>query len=1057
MRRHGDGSSTHEAQRLPNGYWPGSIVRVACEHFVTYDAVEFRPGPYLNMIVGPNGTGKSTVVCAIALGLGWKPSVLGRAKDVASYVKLGHTHGWVEVELQGRDANISIRRVLFRESNSSDWMLNGVAASAREVNHVVSQFNIEVGNLCAFLPQDRVADFAAMTPSRLLQDTQHAAGHAQLTEWHMKLIEYGNARADVDARLAQEQAEHDHLEERNAVLERDVRRYEERIELEKRVAALEVRLSFAKYYEVKEQYDAAHAKRDDAKRVLERVLQQQEPLEVAVERAQEKLDKAQLVVDERRKEADEAHAALRRLTASRENIDTALASLTAQEKQLEAHDAERQASIEQMRHRIAELEAALQAMPEAAPLGPLDTRLRTCKGDHRVACDELREMDAQYAELHTKEQRLNVQLDEARRARDRVTTMRHQRLQIMARADRDTFEAVQWLQAHQGLFERPVHEPVLIVLQITRPEAARAIETCLSWPIQRTFVCETRADYDLFTHELIDKRRWRLNVVELESNNTSYAPPIPPEELPAFGFDAYALDCVDAPPEVLKYLCSASNLHAIPLAFHAGNVKPQDMERRRAIRRYIAGDTIFTTTYSSYGQRLPQTMSRVLKPLRNFAQAGDSAERERTQAQIVSLEDQMNALRASIDRTQVERMSLQQRVDELARVLAEVRDEHTHLREAHHTRERLVARLEAQRASLAKEEHRPSIAAQRRQIHDARHKHALELARVAEKSFKCLESITRANAAADIHGLAMLHVMSDVDACKESLRAHKGRVEEAEHALREILTQFSTVKAQTKELQARAQQRWNDASEEVKAAVQESDEESAASLEAQLERANAQLDVPWGVGPGVMETFRTRKERMAELKRAIDAGRAERHKLTTHIERLENQWLPALESLIAAVNERFSAAFARLGCAGEVRLARDEDHYEKWGIDILVKFRDTERLQLLTGQRQSGGERSLSTILYLLSLTELSRTPFSLVDEINQGMDPRAERAVHDQMVAITCTPEAGQYFLITPKLLPGLQYHELMKVLIINNGDWLPERLSLLEIVQRKRRRLEA
>lgn len=132
---------------------------------------------------------------------------------------------------------------------------------------------------------------------------------------------------------------------------------------------------------------------------------------------------------------------------------------------------------------------------------------------------------------------------------------------------------------------------------------------------------------------------------------------------------------------------------------------------------------------------------------------------------------------------------------------------------------------------------------------------------------------------------------------------------------------------------------------------------------------------------------------------------------------------------------------AGLGCAGEVRLAPDDD-YDRWGIEIWVKFRETERLQLLTGQRQSGGERSLSTILYLLSLTELARSPFSLVDEINQGMDPRAERAVHNQMVERTCRPDAGQYFLITPKLLPGLEYHDLMKVLIVYNGDWLPDTL---------------
>lgn len=93
-----------------------------------------------------------------------------------------------------------------------------------------------------------------------------------------------------------------------------------------------------------------------------------------------------------------------------------------------------------------------------------------------------------------------------------------------------------------------------------------------------------------------------------------------------------------------------------------------------------------------------------------------------------------------------------------------------------------------------------------------------------------------------------------------------------------------------------------------------------------------------------------------------------------------------------------------------------------------------------------------------MSLTEYARAPFSLVDEINQvcvkvygtpfffssfpsqGMDQWYERAVHDQLVKVTCKAESGQYFLITPKLLPGLKYHESMKILCVNNGEWLPE-----------------
>ncbi len=56
----------------------------------------------------------------------------------------------------------------------------------------------------------------------------------------------------------------------------------------------------------------------------------------------------------------------------------------------------------------------------------------------------------------------------------------------------------------------------------------------------------------------------------------------------------------------------------------------------------------------------------------------------------------------------------------------------------------------------------------------------------------------------------------------------------------------------------------------------------------------------------------------------------------------------------------------------------------KYGAQIRVKFRDGEALQALNAQRQSGGERSVSTKLYLMALQEETSCPFRVVDEINQ-------------------------------------------------------------------------
>ena len=82
-----------------------------------------------------------------------------------------------------------------------------------------------------------------------------------------------------------------------------------------------------------------------------------------------------------------------------------------------------------------------------------------------------------------------------------------------------------------------------------------------------------------------------------------------------------------------------------------------------------------------------------------------------------------------------------------------------------------------------------------------------------------------------------------------------------------------------------------------------------------------------------------------------------------------------------------------------------------------------------------------------MSLQALARAPFRVVDEINQGMDPRNERMVHERMVEIACKEHTSQYFLITPKLLTGLRYDKRMKVLCIASGEHMPSNHKKLDV----------
>ena len=64
-----------------------------------------------------------------------------------------------------------------------------------------------------------------------------------------------------------------------------------------------------------------------------------------------------------------------------------------------------------------------------------------------------------------------------------------------------------------------------------------------------------------------------------------------------------------------------------------------------------------------------------------------------------------------------------------------------------------------------------------------------------------------------------------------------------------------------------------------------------------------------------------------------------------------------------------------------------------------VRFKEEQELRSLDKHTQSGGEKSVSTMLYLVSLQELTDFPFRVVDEINQGMDARNERKMFEQIV----------------------------------------------------------
>ncbi|KAI4468807.1 structural maintenance of chromosomes protein 5 [Holotrichia oblita] len=263
---------------------PGVILKISVTNFVTYTYAEMYPGPHLNMIVGPNGTGKSTMVAAIILGLGGNPKTVGRGTKVSNMLNITARQHVIDIVLKGNNTSNS-NTVITREFDVNDrsiWRLNGSKVSQKDMLDNIALYNIQVDNLCQFLPQDRVQDFAKMNKQELLKQTKKALCRDDLIQKQENLISRRNQHKNALETVGKRTKKLQEAKDANSRLEGKVTNFNKRKKFLLMIKNIDRKIAWRNYEDINERRENIKADKAQATQILNAHKTTAQPIETDI-------------------------------------------------------------------------------------------------------------------------------------------------------------------------------------------------------------------------------------------------------------------------------------------------------------------------------------------------------------------------------------------------------------------------------------------------------------------------------------------------------------------------------------------------------------------------------------------------------------------------------------------------------------------------------------------------------------------------------------------------------------------------------------------------------
>ncbi|OIR58287.1 MAG: structural maintenance of chromosomes protein 5 [Amphiamblys sp. WSBS2006] len=1013
----------------------GSIIRMKLKNFMTYKNAVIEFGPNMNMIIGPNGCGKSAVVCALTLCLAGTTAIIGRGKELGAFIKNGTECAEIEITLksnQSKKKSVAIERKLFRGRNHhSEYKIAGTKATAADVALAAKEHNIHLNNLCQLLPQEKVADFARLSPHECLLETEKAI-LPDLFEKHTKLIQLDTEMKQVRKSQADDKRQMDEIQKDIERNQGQISRLKEYQASERRFHHLQTKRPFVRYAEAQEAQKNTLDKIAVLSKHLEELARPFQALKDGIADKKQTFSKIEREIKKERKAVSESEGELRTHAALLEKQEQHCELVRDKILAVSEKKASLRESIKKLEWEIRELDEYLKKPPKQ-PIDFYDVMHIDHTRKLAAKTEGVSAIEKEQKEIEEAGKRNSARTNELKQQLSLTDDHRKKKEDILEKIDQNTYRAYMWLKENTGLFSKKVYGPGCMVLGVKDQFYADVTESLLSRNMLLAFFCFTEKDYQTLLHHTADKHKWIVNVV-LCTNPIDRKTPerMPRDELGRLGFECFADEMLVGPDEVIGAVCEANKIDLVPLSRETGShAIVRSAEKNPSIKRFCVGNVLYDIKRNK-ATELAATRTIQSKKSRFMGLATNREELEIRAHEIETIKEAMKRNKTRYAEILEEKNKTLEQINQMNENFEEIERKRRELKDIHREYNKNKRLIELKRdrklkhaEDLEHTEHNSEDRKALRQMIRERFEAAKELPSLLEHLGEATDIARKKELALLQTHMAVLGLERKVEDSERLFVKEKDELDLLGAALEKEKEAIAALRKEKDETVV------DDSVRNVFELLPDTVREIDAEIERERIRKANLNDKDLSV---LAEYERKRTELRAfagNMKHGEKAVEAKK----TEIEALRREWEAPLTLAVEGITERFTKLFETIGYAGCVVLAKTEDSFD-WKIEIHVKFRNTEKLHQLSAARQSGGERSVSTIAYLLALHEMFRLPFRVVDEINQGMDASNERKVHNILVESSLN-KPSQFILVTPKLLSDLNYTSSVRIICIYNGKY--------------------